>query len=194
MTIKRVNVEGDKPIYNTIKKRILRNIIFIGGIHGSGKGKICEEIRRNTALIHVTASEVLKWNELSFREEKVVANIDDTQDRLITNLNLLIDYDKRYLLDGHYCLLNKDGTPTKIPIKTFRDIDPAKLILVTAEPEIIKRRLEERDSKIYDEKLLREFQDLEIAYSNELSRKLQIPFVIVDSLTIDLDNLLDFIK
>lgn len=172
----------------------MRKIIFIGGIHGSGKGKICEEIKRNTTLIHLTASEVLKWSELSTREEKAVEDIEDTQNRLITNLNSIIDYNKKYLLDGHYCLLSKDGTPAKIPIKTFEDINPAKLILVITDPEIIKRRLEERDSKVYDEKLLKEFQDLEIAYSNELSKKLKIPFVIVNSLAIDLENLLDFIK
>jgi len=52
----------------------MRNIIFIGGIHGSGKGVICENIVENSNLIHLTASEVLKWHELSSQANKVVQN------------------------------------------------------------------------------------------------------------------------
>ena len=44
---------------------LMKNIIFIGGIHGVGKGTICKEVVLNTDLIHLTASQILKWEVIS---------------------------------------------------------------------------------------------------------------------------------
>ncbi|MDQ0477096.1 ATP-binding protein [Chryseobacterium sp. MDT2-18] len=172
----------------------MKNIIFIGGIHGSGKGRICEDLKNEIDLIHLTASEVLNWKELSSQEEKQVNDINQTQDRLISNLNKIVKEDKTYLLDGHYCLLNKDGYPEKIPIQTFKDINPMKLILVTADPKIIKERLENRDAKSYNIRLIGDFQNLEINYAKELSHILQSPIHIIDSEQFNIETLLNFLN
>jgi len=169
-------------------------IIFIGGVHGSGKGKVCETIKGETNLIHLTASEVLKWHELSTQEEKQVKNISETQNRLIINLNEIVQENKSYLLDGHYCLLNKYGSPEKVPIQTFIDINPIKLVLVIADPEIIKERLETRDSKKYKIKDIKDFQELEINFAEEVKQKLDVPLLIIDSQTYKANDLLDFLK
>lgn len=172
----------------------MKNIIFIGGVHGSGKGTICKSIKGKTEFIHLTASEVLKWEELNSQEEKKVANINQMQDRLVYNLNKVVKFNKKYLLDGHYSLLNKDGAPEKIPLQTFKDIDPIKLILVTAEPKVIKERLESRDSKYYDIKLIEDFQNLEFKYANQLSQILESPILIINSEKFKTDNLLNFLQ
>lgn len=172
----------------------LRNIIFIGGIHGSGKGTICEALKKQIDIIHLTASEVLKWNELSTQQEKFVKNISATQNRLIINLNKIVQNNKTYLLDGHYCLLNKDGVPEKISIHTFEDIKPTKLILVTAKPQIIKERLKNRDAKTYSIKLINEFQNLEINYAKEISKNLEIPILVINNNEFKIENLLFFLK
>lgn len=172
----------------------MRNIIFIGGIHGSGKGKICEEITSKFNLIHLTASEVLKWNELSNQNEKQVKDINYTQNRLIDNLNKIINKNNNYLLDGHYCLLNENGIPVKIPIKTFEDINPIKLILIIANPEVIRERLENRDKKNYDINLIEEFQNLEIEFCKEISIYLEAPLHIINSGELNIDNLENFLK
>lgn len=172
----------------------MKEIIFIGGIHGSGKGRICETLKVETNLIHLTASEVIKWSELSKKEDKKVKNIHETQNRLIINLKKIIQDNKLYLLDGHYCLLNKNGIPEKIPIQTFKEINPLKLILVIAEPIIIKERLENRDSKTYSIELVEEFQNLEINYAKEVSQVLEIPFIIINSEQFEINKLLNFLK
>lgn len=172
----------------------MKNIIFIGGIHGSGKGKICQKIIANYEINHLTASEVLKWNEISEQNSKTVTDINDTQNRLIINLNKIVNKDEIYLLDGHYCLLNSSNEPEKIPIQTFIDINPHKIILVITDSTEVKRRLETRDSKVYDLSLIEAFQNLEIEYANEISKTLSKPILIVDSLNYNLSNLLNFIK
>ncbi len=53
----------------------MKNIIFIGGIHGVGKGTICNEIAFKTGSIHLTASEIasLSWEstqENSIKEQQ----------------------------------------------------------------------------------------------------------------------------
>ena len=69
---------------------ILNNIIFIGGIHGVGKGTICKEISLKTGLIHITASQILKWEDISNLDNKRVENIASTQERLMIGLKNLI--------------------------------------------------------------------------------------------------------
>ena len=44
------------------------NIIFIGGVHGVGKGTICQKIKEKLDFTHLSASEVLKWDD--FKNEK----------------------------------------------------------------------------------------------------------------------------
>jgi len=172
----------------------MKNIIFIGGIHGSGKRVICENIVENSNLIHLTASEVLKWQELSPQENKVVQDIQETQNRLITNLKAIIQSNHRYLLDGHYSLLNKEGIPEKVPISTFKEISPSKLILIIADPEIIIERLKNRDFKNYSKKQISEFQQLEIEYAKELECQLEIPLLTIDSLSVDFNELKKYIR
>ena len=53
----------------------MKNIIFIGGVHGVGKGNICQNIKLNLNIIHLTASEVLNWKDISDIENKFVQDI-----------------------------------------------------------------------------------------------------------------------
>nr|WP_298655519.1 ATP-binding protein [uncultured Flavobacterium sp.] len=132
----------------------MNNIIFIGGIHGVGKGTICKKIASKTDLIHITASEILKWDEISSSDNKLVNNISSTQERLINGLKSLIKNDKRYLLDGHFCLLNSNGIPCKIDEDTFDSINPKIISIVIDDIGKIVDRLEKRDNKKYDIKSL----------------------------------------
>jgi len=153
------------------------NIFFIGGIHGVGKGTICKEIASKSELIHITASEVLKWSEISSSDNKLVGNISSTQEKLIFELNNLIDKNKKYLLDGHFCLLNSLNVPCKIDEETFDILNPRVISIVLDDVEKITKRLEDRDSKKYDIKVLNELKNMEIEYAKYLSRKYSVPYI-----------------
>lgn len=155
----------------------VKNIIFIGGIHGVGKGTICKEIVSRTNLVHITASEILKWNEISDSDNKLVANISSTQERLVIGLKNLIKKDKKYLLDGHFCLLNSDQTPIKIDESTFDQINPKVIAIVIDDVEKIRKRLEIRDGKIYDSEVLNQLQEMEIQYAKYLANKYSIAYI-----------------
>lgn len=152
----------------------MRNIIFIGGIHGSGKGTICQSIYAKKSCIHLIASELLKWEEISDKTNKYVENIDNTQERLIAGLLNTIEKDKLYLLDGHFCLLDKYGEISKIPETTFENISPKSIAVINEDIQRIKERLEKRDGKPYDFNALKQMQETEIAYSKKIAKKLGV--------------------
>jgi adenylate kinase len=155
----------------------MKNIIFVGGIHGVGKGTICNEIALKTGLIHITASQILKWEEISDGDNKLVKNIASTQSRLIKGLKNLIKKDEKYFLDGHFCLLNSDGIPSRIDENTFDQINPKAIVIVIDDVKNIVKRLEARDGIRYDVEILNELQQMEIEYAKYLSDKKSIPYI-----------------
>lgn len=157
------------------------NIAFIGGIHGVGKSTACKSICDVTGLIHLTASTVLKWNEIKQGAEKIVADINATQNRLIEGLKAVTGNDEKYLLDGHYCLLNKMGKVQPVPIETFIQIAPYLLSLLIEDASIIQSRLENRDKKPYGINLLNEMQDHEISHAQIIAKTLDIELIIARS-------------
>ncbi|MFT7900678.1 ATP-binding protein [Tenacibaculum ascidiaceicola] len=161
-----------------------RKIIFIGGIHAVGKGTFCKELAHKLNFEHLSASQVLKWDELSDVKNKKVENFTTTQDRLLTNLNKIIKTNKKYLLDGHFTLLNSNGEPEKIDESTFIGIQPESIIILTCEPKIIFERLKQRDNSIYKLNVLKRMQQMEVDHANYISKKLNIPlFTVIDGNT-----------
>lgn len=156
------------------------NLIFIGGIHGVGKGTICANVCINSHLIHLSSSQVLKWKDISSPQNKLVTDFEFTQDRLIENLKNIVQADKKYLLDGHYCLLDKDGKPERINQKTFELIDPFAFVIVTGNISEIKERLDKRDKVNYNLSLLEHFQLVEMEYAKSLSQILGKPLLVIN--------------
>ncbi|MBV2196642.1 MAG: AAA family ATPase [Flavobacterium sp.] len=163
----------------------MKNIIFIGGIHGSGKGTICKKICERRDFVHLTASQILKWGEISSQAEKKVQDIDDMQSRLLYGLNKIVESDKTYLLDGHFCLFNSAGIVTKIPSETFANINPRLVLVVVDDCVEIKNRLEKRDNKYYDLNVLENMQEVELSYSNEIASILGVQHYIIEKGNID---------
>lgn len=170
----------------------MNNLYFIGGIHGVGKGTICKEIISDFNITHLSASEVLKWEEISSLENKKVNDFELSQNRLISNLNQITEPTKNYLLDGHFCLLNSENEPEKINKETFIELNPKAFIIVVDKIELIQKRLEKRDNKSYDIEILQKFQDLEFDYSISLSKELNKPIIKV--INGNIQNLLNFLK
>lgn len=154
------------------------NIIFIGGIHGIGKGTICKKITDQFSdLVHISASTLLKWEEISTPENKLVQNFDSTQDRLIKGLKATIEKDKAYLLDGHFCLLNKEGIPEQIEEETFQLINPKAIVVVVEDVNLIYQGLANRDSMKYNTEILALMQKMEVEHAQNIASELEVPFI-----------------
>lgn len=176
---------------------MLSNVVFIGGVHGVGKSTICQHICRELNMEYLSASELLKWKDINEDEKnKKVEDIPFTQNRLITGLKNRLQEDKSYLLDGHYCLLNKDNEVVNISLDTFKQINPITLILILGNVKEIKKRLENRDNKPYEYELLEHLQNSELTYAKFLSEVLNLPLYIgkSDDYVNILDSLYETIK
>ncbi|WP_303316980.1 ATP-binding protein [Flavivirga abyssicola] len=156
-------------------------IIFVGGIHGVGKSTVCKKIGNGLNIEYLSASEILKWEEInSDSKDKRVEDVDEMQDRLIMGLENIISKDKTYLLDGHFCLLNSENEAINVPLGTFKQICPLSLVLILDEIPEIKRRLEIRDKKSYQYAVLKNLQDRELSYAKHLSKVLGVTLNIGD--------------
>lgn len=169
----------------------MKQIIFTGGIHGVGKSTLCREVASALSIGYLSASEVLKWNDINTDvKNKKVLNISDTQKRLLTGLNAIIEPGKKYILDGHFCLFNKDGEVTPVPTGTFKQINPISLILVTGIISDIQAALEKRDDRVYDKEKLWAMHEKESAYAQEIATTLKIPLFRFQKNTTSLKDLI----
>ncbi len=171
---------------------MFKNIFFLGGIHGVGKGTLCTSIKNQLEIEHLTASELLKWDEVNVDpKNKLVVDIPSMQNRLILGLHQRVKPDRKYLLDGHFCLFDSLGKVEHVPFSTFSKIDPVLISVLTAKPEIIVKRLSERDDKPYDLQIIHHMQEEEIAYAKSIANQLDVPFLLIDA---DSQVLVDLIK
>lgn len=172
------------------------NLVFVGGVHGVGKSTICKSICIDLALYYLSASELIQWSALNDDPtNKLVKDIPDTQMRLVKSINTTRQADCKYLLDGHFCLFNTKSEITKISLRTFEEIRPSALYVITAKPDEIVLSQSARGGQIYDLGLINDMQSLEIEHAHEVAKHLGIPFLqiarnSIQSLISDLKNIL----
>lgn len=158
---------------------MVKNIVFIGGIHGVGKSTVCQNICAKGDIKHLSASDLLKWVEINTDpKNKKVKDIEDTQQRLLRGLNETVQMNTNYLLDGHFCLFNKHVEVSRIPISLFRSINPVMLCLVTGNVADIKNNIEQRDNRQYDLDLLTQMQEEEIQHATFIASDLGIKLIL----------------
>ncbi|WP_289225764.1 putative phage abortive infection protein [Bacteroides acidifaciens] len=160
-------------------KNNMKNIVFVGGVHGVGKSHFSKNIKKQIPAIELlSCSGVLHWVDSTQKEvDDVVAN----QDRLINNLRKIVDIDKPYLLDGHFCLTNADGKIESIPIETFKAIDPEFIVLLEEDIEVVCKRLCNRDRKTYDYDFLTQMALFEYNRAFEVAQELGVPIYVIRS-------------
>jgi adenylate kinase len=172
-------------------EQAVKKILFIGGIHGVGKGTVCDKIEVETKIKTISASSLLRWNEVSsIPGNKAVQDITDTQERLIRGMNQLTD--SNYIIDGHFSLFDQDFIITKISKEVFQKINPVHLCVVVNQPNEIAKRLLERDHLVYDTFKLDEMQKIELEHAKNISIMLNVPLTIIENG--DISELLEMIK
>ncbi|MCL6750760.1 AAA family ATPase [Nostoc sp. CCCryo 231-06] len=173
---------------------VKRKIIFVGGVHGVGKTNLCKNIELRFNIEHFSASNLITREKAEEHlRNKQVENIAGNQDILVKSINKYLKNDNTYLIDGHFCLLNKDNEITKIPYSTFEGISPSAIIVLFEEPENISTRLSSRDSIKHDLPLLRSFQEQEIYYAEYIRDKLNIPYLMCNATKYE-DKIYTFIE
>lgn len=171
-----------------------KNIIFIAGVHGVGKTTFAKKISRKYELKYYSSSELISIARSKKFNNKLTKHINDNQDLLLNSIEKLLDKNKTYFLDGHFCLLNKNLEVNKIPVDTYLNMGIKVIIVLTDSVENIYSRLKNRDGKEYDLDLINRFQNEELSYANQVSSILNIPIVYVDVSEYDIINSINIEK
>ena len=170
-----------------------QKIVFIAGIHGVGKTTLCEYLSMQLSIDYYSASNLIReYGQIEFPKSKHIVDISGNQDVLISAINEFLETDKTSILDGHFCLLDKNGDITRIPSSTYEEMKPQAIVCLHEEVDTICERLKSRDRHDHDRKLLDAFQKEEISYSREVAEKLGIPYYLGKSGE-DRENILDLI-
>lgn len=176
----------DNNFYNAIfddnmEKESISHILFFGGIHGVGKSTFCDRLKKDIGIDTVSASYLIKTEKLLAEQKDSDKRVQD----IANNQNLLLMALKKkslsgdFILDGHFCLLNKDGVIERIPQNTFKQINPRELFLLETRPEDIVKNLKQRDGVNYDIQLIKEMLREERAYAEYISKTLNRPLSVI---------------
>lgn len=171
---------------NTKNKYLMsksKKIIFIGGVHGVGKSTFVDAVKvKCPFVVGLSCSTILKWEN---PVHKAVENVEENQNKLLSNLPYFIDMDKNYLLDGHFCLLTEQNTIERVPMEVFEAINPDMIVLLEECPAVICQRLYKRDAIQYSEDLIKAFLHEERTYATEVADTLGIHFKCCNSATMN---------
>lgn len=169
-------------------------MIFLSGIHGVGKTFFCNLVKKELGIKSYSASQLIAEKRSNgFTADKFVSDIDDNQLLLIRAVDKLRQNEDEFILDGHFCLLNANGEITRIPYNTFEMLNPDTIILLTEKPDIISERRFQRDGIMQDICEIREFQEAEKQYAQEVSQNFRVPLQISSGAN-NLRHIVDFIK
>lgn len=149
--------------------------IFVGGVHGAGKGQLCRQLVNHFIGEYVSASQLLNWNS----KYKHVKNVSYNQDVLTELLQKHTQHDTNYVIDGHFALWNKDYKCEVVPVKTFAPLNLSTIIIVKCASELIQKRLEFRDGISYKLEDIKTLQLSEEEQAKTVAESLGVPLVIV---------------
>lgn len=169
-------------------------IIFIGGIHGVGKTEFCQKVSRQLNISHLSASTLIRQAGQSIIPgQKRVAAVSENQDLLIQSLRNYQSRSRTFLLDGHFCLLDKNSDIQAVPLITFKQIAPRAVLVLVDEPDTIAGRITARDNVPQNKHFTAEFQIRELDHAQVVCNSLNVPLYI-HSLSDRLNEALDFIR
>lgn len=151
-------------------------LTFVGGIHGVGKSTFCKAMAGRYEAQHIIAGDLIR-RELKSQQGKPVTSVEKNQDVLVAALAKIERSAPLLILDGHFCLVSTSNGVSEIPARTFEEIAPNSLVLLTHDIEVVQGRLRRRDDKAPSIALLSEFQEREILHARAISRLLDIPLV-----------------
>lgn len=154
-------------------------MIFVGGIHGVGKSSFTSILANKLGFRVIIASDIIK-RFASTSLNKHVSNIENNQ-------KIIIDYflnkDQRLgniILEGHFCLLSEDKKIVTISDNYFKSLSISKIIVMSASPVLIQKRLLKRDGIFWDLNLISEMQNFELKHARYVSTALNIELVELD--------------
>lgn len=164
-------------------------VVFVGGVHGSGKTTLSRVIAEALPATHVTAGALIREAAAPGHvvtvgaQDKAVPDLDANQAVLLRGLSAYqartADDTRPLLLDGHFTLMNPAGEIVEVPSAVFRAIAPVVVLLVESKAEIVHQRLAGRALEAPSAETIARLAGRERERAIETAASLKIPLFTV---------------
>ncbi|MBS7435855.1 AAA family ATPase [Pseudomonas syringae] len=123
-------------------------IIFVAGVFGAGKTTLCALLAEELGYATTSASVLIRQRRgrVTWNNSKETYDIHANQKLLVESVNELRNYNKNFILDGHFALLDSEGYATKVSHDVFYDLNLDAILLIEDDPANIALRLNVRDA------------------------------------------------
>lgn len=157
--------------------------IFVAGIHGVGKTYLAQRLPAGSGLMHTSASSLIKEERAlpDWNADKRVADVDANQVALAQAVARHNAGDRAILLDGHFVLLGQDGQFIPLSVEVFKALNLRSVVLIEAPPDVVARRVTQRDKLYRDSTWLTDFMDRERAQAKLVCTELNLPLTVLSS-------------
>ncbi len=154
-------------------------VIFVSGVYGVGKTTICNLLSNELSIPSFSSSELIsKHNGEEYGVNKFVEDKDKNQLILIKAVKENLEAKPKFLLNGHFCILNSNNEIEYLPNFVYEELSLTKIILLEAEPENIYKNLQKRDKKNYSIEIIEELLKSERKQASKIASMLNIPLYI----------------
>ena len=153
-------------------------IIFVAGVHGVGKTSSCNHVSDLIGQPLYTASAIIRAEKATLLSDqsKQVRDVNENQDILVQGVyKLFSESVERFLLDGHFTLINTQGHIESIGIDIFSRINLDGVVIFQDAPKKLCQRLYERDEKSCSVSEVTAHQDAELNQAQFVAEKLDVP-------------------
>lgn len=155
--------------------------IFLAGGHGVGKSYLASRTAGQVALLHVTASQLIREERgrASWTPDRRVTEVDENQLALIGAVGRHHFQGERLLLDGHFVLRGADNQLVRLGVSIFARLRISATILLEAPADIVAQRLASRfDLRAHAESIA-ELACAEHEHAVYVCAALQVPLTIL---------------
>jgi adenylate kinase len=159
--------------------------IFVAGVHGVGKTYLASQLPTSFGLTHASASKLIReerslpdWNF-----DKRVIDIDENQ---IALASAVMRYNRRgirLLLDGHFVLLDANGSPSKLGVDVFKALSLSLVLLLESSAALISSRIFARDGRSIAQEEILKLICLERDQAKLVCQELNIPLLVLENPT-----------
>jgi len=155
------------------------SVFFVCGIHGAGKTTLCQKLSIKLEIPFFSSSSLIR--EFSkdavsdSKFDKRVKNIVNNQQILVSAVQKKLEQFNNLILDGHTTIINQNNEIENIDSIFFYNMRVTALILLDVIPEIVKKRLEQRDGISPQLESIARHIDMERTQARIISTEIGIP-------------------
>jgi len=156
-------------------------LIFIGGVHGSGKTTVGTRAALCMGADFKSCSQIIRAErQTQTVSTPGIADVELNQRALIAGLKRLRSSSVTVLLDGHFSLKTLNDGIQPIPLEVFESMIPDVLFLIETSSSSISFRLANRDGVVIPESAIIEHQEQERRFAGLVSQHIGRPLIVLN--------------